>query len=457
MAYPLLHLADLHRLRGDLVRACALYREAVAISEHSGDRQATVPARAGLARALAATDLGLAQKEVAAALDAAAGFGAVAAELAAGWVGLIAGTEHAEVRAHAASAAQLAGARQDRAGLAESLELSAAAARTAVERTEQLGEARRIWAEVGNPIAEAACRLAEASWPAGGGGPVQARDARRVLADSGVRLRPPIAAGLLAVTNAEPSEVLAVRTLGAFAVIRDGLVVASEEWQSRKARDLLKVLVSRGGRTITREALTALLWPDDMDPAVANRLSVALSTVRSVLQGHRDAIRADATSIRLDPSLVVVDVEQFLDSAATGLGLYRGDDPDAALPHLELAAELHRGEFLEEDLYEDWAIPLREEVRTTHLSVLRALAESDEKAGRIERSLDWWRRLVDHDPFDEPAHLGLVTGLAGLRRHGQSRRRYLEYVRRMAELGTEPAPYPAASPGRRPSADLHRS
>lgn len=459
VAYPLLHIADLHRLRGELVRACALYREAVAISEHSGDRQAAVPARAGLARALAGTDVGQAQVEVAKALDAATGFGTVAAELAAGWIGLAADTDRTEVRAHAAAAAELAAARHDRAGLAESLELSAAAAPTALDREERLAEARRIWAEVRNPIAEAACGLAEASWHATRGGPVHARDARRVLSESGVRWRPPIGAGLLAATNAESDDALTLRTLGAFAVVRDGIVVASEEWQSRKARDLLKVLVSRRGRPITREALSELLWPDDPDPAVANRLSVALSTVRSVLHVRRDAVSANAASVRLNPAMVVVDVEQFLDSASTGLGLFRAGDPTAAIPHLEIAAELHSGEFLEEDLYEDWSIPLREEVRTTHLSVLRALAEADEQAGRVDRSLDWWRRLIDHDPFDEPAHLSLVTGLAILRRHGQSRRRYLDYVRRMAELGAEPAPYPGRSgpAGTPPSAGLHRS
>ena len=61
------------------------------------------------------------------------------------------------------------------------------------------------------------------------------------------------------------------------------MLVPPKAWQSKKARSLLKILVSRRGRATTRDFLMETLWPDDDPSAVARRLSVALATVRVVL------------------------------------------------------------------------------------------------------------------------------------------------------------------------------
>ena len=56
VAYPLSLIGELHRERGNLVQARAAYEEAVSIAEGSGDRQALVPALAGLATVLVGDD-----------------------------------------------------------------------------------------------------------------------------------------------------------------------------------------------------------------------------------------------------------------------------------------------------------------------------------------------------------------------------------------------------------------
>src|SRR5262249_35795715 len=49
---PLMRLADIHRLRGELARAALGYSEALGHARTSGDVQGAVPALAGLARVL---------------------------------------------------------------------------------------------------------------------------------------------------------------------------------------------------------------------------------------------------------------------------------------------------------------------------------------------------------------------------------------------------------------------
>ena len=44
-----------------------------------------------------------------------------------------------------------------------------------------------------------------------------------------------------------------------------------------------KVLVARRGRPVPRTVLMEALWPDEDEERLSNRLSVALTTVRSIL------------------------------------------------------------------------------------------------------------------------------------------------------------------------------
>jgi DNA-binding SARP family transcriptional activator len=59
-------------------------------------------------------------------------------------------------------------------------------------------------------------------------------------------------------------------------------------------------------------------------------------------------------------------------------------------------------------------------------------------------------RILEIDRYDEQAHLGLVTALAGAGRHGEAHRHYLNYRRAMDDLGVEPAPFPG---GRGPAGE----
>jgi DNA-binding SARP family transcriptional activator len=265
----------------------------------------------------------------------------------------------------------------------------------------------------------------------------------------GVRTQAQQAAGPLASLTTHRAATLTIRTLGRFEVVRDGVAVGPAAWQSRKARDLLKVLVSTHGRPVTREVLMETLWPGEDPDKLSNRLSVALATTRGVLdpekrQPANHYIAADAASVRLDLSHLHVDVESFLADAAAGLRLLRDGSTEEALDVLVEADAAYAGEFLEEDPYEDWAVYRREEARATYVGVVRTLAHHATDIGDHDGAVRYYLRLLERDPFDEDGHLALVATLASAGRHGEARRRYRSYVARMEELDVEPAPFPGA-------------
>ena len=114
---------------------------------------------------------------------------------------------------------------------------------------------------------------------------------------------------------------------------------------------------------------------------------------------------------------LAVDVETFLREATTALAL-RASGSDDAPERLEYAESLYVGDFLEEDPYEDWAVPLREEARAAYLSTARALAENAALTGRHDDATGYLLRILQRDRYDEQANLALVTHLAHAGRHG---------------------------------------
>jgi len=445
-------LGELHRQQGSLTRARSAFERARGLAEASGDAHARVSALCGLARTVAADDVKLARAAAREAVALASSLERPAAWCALAEVELRAG-DHAEAAAVAERAEAEARRTGDRAALAEALELRGVA--DAEPSQPRLRAAIELWDDVGDPIAAARARLALAVER---GGAADAASARRGLAELGVAVDVGAAGHLVArrdaladVSGRVPGdgpagpEVL-VATLGRFAVVRRGEPVALAAWQSRKARDLFKLLIARRGRPLTREAAVEALWPEQSAArpgTLGNRLSVALSTIRKVLDPDRahspdHYLAGDSQSIALRLDHLSVDVVEFLDTARAAIATATAGNLEAAQTRLHRARSLYAGDFLEDDPYEDWAVECREEARSAALMVLRLLARAAAEQGSDEITCEHLGQLLELDHYDEDAWLALVAAQLRLHRHGEARRRYAAYVRRMADLGIAP-------------------
>jgi DNA-binding SARP family transcriptional activator len=303
-----------------------------------------------------------------------------------------------------------------------------------------LDEAIGIWRDLRYPINLARAELTRAN-AAGSVGEVDALSARmRLMGARGTltaRLRQ-----ITATVRSAPVAGVAIRCLGGFQVFRAGVPVPIVEWQSKKARDLLKLLVVKRGRPIPREVLAEVLWPDAAPGLIGNRLSVVLATVRSVLDPQRTLaadhyVIGDRGTLRLNLDAVAVDVELFLRDATVALA-----NAHETAELVRLVEVAYAGDFLEEDLLEDWSVALREEARAVYLRVLRTLADGSIAAAEHELAVRYLLRILERDHYDEGAHLDLARTLTRARRHGEARRAYGIYLARMHEIDIEPAAFP---------------
>jgi ATP/maltotriose-dependent transcriptional regulator MalT/DNA-binding SARP family transcriptional activator len=451
IAYALTREGSMHALRGDSFLARAAFESAVRSARSTGDAATLAPALIGLAQALVLDDPETAQAMADEALELGRDLSPVTILLGAGRVALALGDrETAESLAREATAA--ARTRRDDPGMAVGLELEALTATDPSRAVALVEEAATIWLRSPAPYGMARNRIVFARIAGGIEGRAAAVEAGRAFRSMGARGPAADAEEIVEAIDRANRPAIRIQSLGRFRVVRDGQVVPTTAWQSKKARDLLKILVARRGKPTTRDTFFELLWPDEDPEPLGNRLSVALATVRSVLDPEKRFaadwfIPADKSAIGLDLEHVELDVEQFLAAAANAERLGRnGDAPGARASRAE-AEQLYGGDFLEEDPYEDWAVALREEAQATYISLARALAEDAAANGDADGATRYYLRILERDPFDEGAHLGLVAALIAAGRHGEARRRYGFYATKMDEISVEAAPFPSATGG----------
>jgi ATP/maltotriose-dependent transcriptional regulator MalT/DNA-binding SARP family transcriptional activator len=445
--YGLEQVAAVQRLRGDRVGAERSYRQAIADAEAGADLQGLVPALAGLAELLARSSPDEAAVLAGRAVDAGPGMGYVAARLAAARVAVAAGQRLVAQR-HLTEARAVASTRRDRPGSAAVAELTAV-----LEQDRTLAEhAVGLWRDVGDPIGLAGAELTVAELLE------DRREAARIstavadrLAGMGCRELDDRTVGLLVKAGVEVEVPVAVQTLGTFRVLLGGVPLKRDGWQSRKARELVKLLATSRGAPVARSWLIEQLWPDlpAVDQATLHRrLRVMVSTVRAVLDpdkrhGADHLVVTDRDTVALDLVHVELDLDRFHRQVEVAASADRAGRPGEALAAWRRAEAAYVGDFCEEERYAEWAVATREEARAAYTRAAARVATAEHDAGRDDEAIRLWLRLLERDPYDERAHLAVVEILAAAGRTGEARRRYLAYAEHMRDLGLEAMPFPS--------------
>ena len=238
-----------------------------------------------------------------------------------------------------------------------------------------------------------------------------------------------------------PATGLRIVTLGGFAISTGGGHIGTARWGRSKVQQLFKYLLTARHHAAHRDVLMDALWPElPVDAAWCN-LKNAISRLRRVLEPQllpRQASRflvAEGSSYRL---LLGPhdrwDAAAFLRQAEAAQRSYRDEDFAAA-------ATLYGGDYLPDDIYEDWTIELRERLRSTYERLLLAWGEVLVAQGAYEQAIAVTEHLLRVDPALEAAHRALMGYYAA----AGWRDRAVQQYRRCAlalqhKLGIEPAP-----------------
>jgi DNA-binding SARP family transcriptional activator len=218
-----------------------------------------------------------------------------------------------------------------------------------------------------------------------------------------------------------------IRCFGRFELSRDGVVV--QRWRRRSAERLLKFLLVHGRRA-HRDVLLDALWPDVPSSSSIGGLRVTLHALRQAVAsvGHDgapiDLIRAEGDTYVLNTSGVWIDIDAFLEHYSAALAFEREQNTAAAIREYAAAEALYRDDFLVEDLYEDWTILPREELKDKYLLVLAKLSQFCLASSDLDGCIRRCHVLLAKEPCSEEAYQRLMQCYARLGQRGSALRWY---------------------------------
>jgi DNA-binding SARP family transcriptional activator len=201
---------------------------------------------------------------------------------------------------------------------------------------------------------------------------------------------------------------LRIMTFGTLSVRGERGTLAGAAAQPRRLA-LLALLARAGDRGVTREKLTALVWPDADDERSRRAITQAIYALRQEL-GSDDAILG-VKELRLDSTLVGSDVGDFTAALRAG--------------RIEDAVRMYAGPFLDgfhllgNDEFDRWVDEERAVLSQDYCEALEKLAMAADASGNHTTATRWWRRLAARDPLCARYAVGVMQALAAAGdRHG---------------------------------------
>jgi DNA-binding SARP family transcriptional activator len=218
-----------------------------------------------------------------------------------------------------------------------------------------------------------------------------------------------------------------IRCFGRFELSRNG--VAVQHWRRRSAERLLKLLLVNG-RRIHRDVLLDLLWPDVPIKSSIPGLRVTLHALRRAIAQvapdleSSDLIRAEGDTYVLNTQGLWIDSDAFDEHYSAGLRFERAHQIELAMREYTAAEALYRDDFLVEDLYEDWTVLPREELKDKYLLILTRLSQFNMASMDLDGCIRRSHALLAKEPCREDAYQRLMQCYARLGQRGSALRWY---------------------------------
>lgn len=239
------------------------------------------------------------------------------------------------------------------------------------------------------------------------------------------------------------SPTLTVYCLGTFrAYINERSI---DNWNGNNAKAIFKYMVVNRSRAIPVEILMDLFWRDDEPDTARRNLYQAIYLLRQALQsGAADYPYVLSTNgcYGLNPELNIwLDSEAFNDHCHDGQRFDRRQNTLKAIQEYEAADTLYEGDFLTEDVYEEWPSVQRQQIQNTYQDILNRLSRHHYQQKNWAMGIAYGQKLLNIDNCREDAHRGLMRAYASLNQRHLALRQFHNCAETLQdELGVSPAP-----------------
>jgi DNA-binding SARP family transcriptional activator len=235
---------------------------------------------------------------------------------------------------------------------------------------------------------------------------------------------------------------LQVSLLGALDVRIGGQRISDRAWRTSKAKELFSLLLVHRERTMGRDEIIELLWPDAEPASGISNFHFTLHALRKALASTKAAnaptVRTEGGYQLLTNDRSPIDIDVFALLLHEANRFRRAGRSDDAVRLFRAGTALYRADLLT-DLDAEWVAERREDVVRQYLSGLRQLAELELERDEAGATVAACRKYLEREPYDEHVHRLLMRAYRAQGDGALVERHYrtlTDLLRR--ELGTQP-------------------
>ena len=236
-----------------------------------------------------------------------------------------------------------------------------------------------------------------------------------------------------------------ITCLGGFSVRRGNTLIKDSEWKSRRSKALIKLLVAQDGQKVPRDIIIEALWPGPSSESSRLTLNSMLHRVRKLLEPdtapdkREPCILQEGNLLGLNHEIVWTDISQFLSHLEAAVRMKHGNERKKAVEEYEKAFALYQGDFLPQDLYEEWAAKARDRIRLACFKALEDAGEISDSLGDKNRAALLYEKLFHADLCNEKACCWLMSWHLAAGQRSEAIRTYERCQRALSrELDVEP-------------------
>lgn len=219
---------------------------------------------------------------------------------------------------------------------------------------------------------------------------------------------------------------LTVYCLGEFRLYQDDKMLS--DWPSARGKSVLKYMLAHRGRHIAKDILMDIFWRNYSPESARNNLNVAIFGLRKALKTNRpdfNHIIFKDEHYMFNPEMRIwVDFDEFMKHYETGQNFQKKGALSEAIKEYEIAEDLYQGEFLEEDLYEDWPMLQREALKESYLNILDELISYYFNDKKYPVCIRICQKLLAKDSWREDCHRRLMRCYSILGQRNLALRQY---------------------------------
>lgn len=191
-------------------------------------------------------------------------------------------------------------------------------------------------------------------------------------------------------------------------------------WRTLKAEELFAYLVHYRDKTVSKQTLIDLLWPEYDTARATTQLHTVIYQIRKILKtiGFDLEIKYKDEGYRLAWGALKLDAEEWENSV-------RKAPPVSAetLDHHVAIMGLYAGDFLEDHRYL-WTEHEQERIRLIWLNHVKRIAAYYTVTGQYTEAILLYQKIRDHLPYLEDGYFGLMNSYAALNHQREVKKQF---------------------------------